>query len=281
MEGLVTILLVIILLVLLFFLLKPGVILHLDSNQRYEQMLKNINENYEVGFITQQERLILVNDLSPNSVRIFFVRRKLQKLVKSRDSEYAQKIKISNTSAQNETNSSIEADSIDRISQKMDGDENIQMKSENDTLAAIGQDSTVAGRDVHFGVSSEKHAEILAENILLKENKANADVIEGVEEIIRQTTGKMQEMQSKREEVYHKKKLSEISEKISENRKQAGYLLNYYQREVVRLNQKIKFEQENGLEPTYLSKDLANKQTILQFLEQEIEKTYGSPDDSD
>ena len=91
MEGLVTILLVIILLVLLFFLLKPGVILHLDSNQRYEQMLKNINENYEVGFITQQERLILVNDLSPNSVRIFFVRRKLQKLVKSRDSEYAQK----------------------------------------------------------------------------------------------------------------------------------------------------------------------------------------------
>ena len=274
MEGLTMILLVVIFLIALFFLFKPGVILHLDTNQRYEQMLRNINENHESGFITQQERLILINDLSPNAVRIFFVRRKLQKIVKSKNSEYAQKININNTSSQNKTNSSIEADSIDRISQKMDGDENIQMNSENDTLAAIGQDSTVAGRDVVFGVSSEKHAEILAENILLKEKKDKINKIK----ILFQD---LDDEWDKREEVYHKKELTEISEKVNESRKKADRMLDRYQKDIVRLNKKIKFEQENGLETKFLEEKLRKQQKLLQFLEQEIEEAYGSLDDSD
>ena len=281
MEGLTMMLLGVIILIALSFLFKPGVILHLDSNQRYEQMLKNINENHESGFITQQERLILINDLSPNAVRIFFVRRKLQKIVKSKNSEYAQKININNTSSQKKTNSSIEADSIDRISQKMDGDENIQMNSENDTLAAIGQDSTVAGRDVVFGVSSEKHAEILAENILLKENKANGNVQKDKINRIRIHLKELVDELDKREEVYHKKELTEISEKVNESRKNADKMLHRYQKNIVSLNKKIKFEQENGLETEVLLKRLRRQQNLLQFLEQEIENTYGSLDDND
>lgn len=289
MEGLTVILFVVIFLIVLFFLLKPGVILHLDSNQRYDQMLKNINENHEVGFITQQERLILINDLSPNAVRIFFVRRKLQKFVKSRNNEYAQKININNTSSQNETNSSLEADSIDRISQKIDGDENIQMNSGNDALAAIGQDSTVVGGDVLIGVSSEKHAEILAENILLKENHANTDVDIFLKEFetslvasLEKQAAELQDENHKRQEIYHKKQLSEISEKVKESRKKADKMLERYQKEIVRLNQKIKFDLENGLKPHFFDiENLHKKHRLLQFLEQEIEKTYGSLDDSD
>ena len=89
MEGVAAIVVVVIFLALMYILLRPGVILHLDSNQRYEQMLRNINENHDLGFISQQERLILINDLSPNAVRMFFIRRKLQKFVKSRNIEYA------------------------------------------------------------------------------------------------------------------------------------------------------------------------------------------------
>ena len=73
-----------------------------------------------------------------------------------------------------------------------------------------------------------------------------------------------------------------VEEKVKESPQKAANMLELYQEEIVRLTQKIKFDQENGLKPNRFDIEyLHEKQRLLQFLEQEIEEAYGSLDDSD
>ena len=57
---------------------------------------------------------------------------------------------------------------------KIAGDENIQIKSGNDTIAAVGDHAIAAGGDVTIthGIPVEEHAEVLAKNKILEEKLA-------------------------------------------------------------------------------------------------------------